>query len=394
MDKLNPVLNWFSSFIFLFSKPQIAHIFTYVTGLIVAEKDSKNVQHISQINGNKNQSSLNRFLTASKWVSERVLTAFITSIAPKRVGGVLILDDTKIEKTSESTDGVGILKDYVKGGYGLFHVIPSTFFYGFGRHIPMFLDIYLKEDVASKMNHVFKTKIEIGIELLRKCLKFVKPKAIVFDGWYLSKGFIDSIPKNMAWVSRLKISLIVLYHGKKHAAKELFALIPKKKFRSTFVRFGRSKYRWVASMTIDVMSLGKVRLVLLKKRHNSVSGIILVTNTSWSIKEVIAIYKKRWKIEVFYRDAKQHLGFGDYQITKLAAIIKHLNLVSLTYGLLKNRKYYANQKECKGTIGELCRSMKSEYWIDKIVRESVKTYEEVKDVDEVITKMKCKIPLM
>ena len=147
-------------------------------------------------------------------------------------------------------------------------------------------------------------------------------------------------------------------------------------------------------MTIDMMSLGKIRLVLLKKRRNSVSGTILVTNSTWSIREVIAIYKKRWKIEAFYRDAKQHLGFGDYQVTKLAAIVKHLNLVSLTYGLLKNRRYYANQKECKGTIGELCRSMKSEYWIGKIVRESVKTYEEVKDVDEVITKMKCRTPQM
>ena len=41
MDKLNPVLNWFSLFIFPFSKPQMAHTFTYVTGLIVAEKDRK-----------------------------------------------------------------------------------------------------------------------------------------------------------------------------------------------------------------------------------------------------------------------------------------------------------------------------------------------------------------
>jgi len=30
--------------------------------------------------------------------------------------------------------------------------------------------------------------------------------------------------------------------------------------------------------------------------------------------KIFEYYKKRWNIEVFYRDCKQHLGMGEYQV--------------------------------------------------------------------------------
>lgn len=393
MIGLNLVSNSLSSFKYLFSKPQFAHILSFVLGLIVAEKDQKNVQNIAQIVGTKNQSSLNRFLTTSKWNVMNFLCSFIALLVPHRQGGILILDDTLIEKSSMLTEGVGKLRDHVKGRYGYYHVMVSTFYLGFNRRIPMFIDAYLRKKVADSLNSNFRSKIDIGIALLQKCLKFVTPKAIVFDSWYLSKKLVRALPKTVRWVSRLKLCWNVFFHGKELSAKSLFRLVRKERFRRVEIRFGRSKYRWVTSIWINVKTLGRVKLVLLKKRWDSKSGIILVSNADWSCMEIIALYKKRWAIEVFYRDAKQHLGLGDYQVTKLNAIIRHWHLVAIAYGLLKNRRLIqgCNGVECKQTIGEVCRNMKSEYRIDKIVRESFDVYEKVKDVEMVVSIMKSRV---
>ncbi|MFH1432288.1 MAG: transposase [archaeon] len=393
MNSYNLIPNSLLMFKSFFSKPQYIHLLSLMLGLIVAEKDKKNIQNISEITGTKSQSSLNRFLTTSKWNAMNLLCSFVALLAPSRRGGILILDDTKNEKSTDHTEGVSKLKDYVKGKFGFYHVMVSTLYVGFGRIMPMFLDLYMRETEASKMNMHFKTKIDIGIELLKMCLKFVTPKAIVFDSWYLKKPLIDSLPTNVKWVSRLKINWLVSYHAKELPAKLLFCLVPKERFRHTKIKFGKSRYRWVTSVWVNVNALGRVKLVLLKKRRNSVSGIILASNAKWNMYEIIALYKKRWAIEVFYRDAKQHLGLGDYQITKLNAIIRHLTAVSLNYGILKNIKLMPehDKTESKQTIGEICRSMKSEYRIDKIVRESLEVYENVKDIDKVVSIMKSRI---
>jgi len=52
--------------------------------------------------------------------------------------------------------------------------------------------------------------------------------------------------------------------------------------------------------------------------------------------KILEYHKKRWAIEVFHRDCKQHLGLGEYQIRKLDCVFIHLHLFFLTYTLLKN----------------------------------------------------------
>jgi hypothetical protein len=80
-----------------------------------------------------------------------------------------------------------------------------------------------------------------------------------------------------------------------------------------------------------------VKLVVLKQRKNSKKLTFLVSNNiNLQGLQVLEYYKKRWAIEVFHRDCKQHLGLGEYQIRKLDAVVIHLHLVFFAYTLLKN----------------------------------------------------------
>lgn len=39
--------------------------------------------------------------------------------------------------------------------------------------------------------------------------------------------------------------------------------------------------------------------------------------------KMLNIYAKRWKIETFYRDAKQELGMEDYEMRKIEGVMRH-----------------------------------------------------------------------
>jgi len=108
--------------------------------------------------------------------------------------------------------------------------------------------------------------------------------------------------------------------------------------------------------------VGIVKLVVLRPRKNSRKFTFLVSNaTSLSGMVVLEYYKKRWSIEVFYRDCKQHLGLGEYQIRKLDCVVIHLHLVFLAYTLLKNVRsnpVFAAIVAGTKSIGAACQRLK------------------------------------
>ena len=108
--------------------------------------------------------------------------------------------------------------------------------------------------------------------------------------------------------------------------------------------------------------VGKIKLVLLKTRKNSRKFKALVTNDlNCPGEDVIKYYKRRWDIEVFYRDCKQHLGMGDYQVRGLGPVVIHLQFVFLAYNLLKNCCSPGILVLLKGVraIGSICKRLKA-----------------------------------
>jgi SRSO17 transposase len=50
--------------------------------------------------------------------------------------------------------------------------------------------------------------------------------------------------------------------------------------------------------------------------------------------KILKLYAKRWRIDAFYRDAKQNLGFEDYEMRKLEGVRRHLSMVFIAHTLL------------------------------------------------------------
>lgn len=347
-----------------FSKPQWGHLNTYMSGLIYGEKGEKNIADIADnvIHG-RDQSCLNRFITRSKWNVGLVNNIRHSEFIGKKNGGVLSLDDSVIEKWGKSIEGVNYLYDPVTKDSVLGHNIVSTFYSNGNCNVPMHFDLYLRKETAENLGLWFKTRIQLGIELIEKALVRVIPEAIAFDAWYFCKELINYIAsRGLTWVTKAKLNRLVLVDTKWCQLSKFWKTVPKDQFSRISMEIDEKKFRWYHETTVTMKNVGTVKIMLLKKRRNSRKCTVLVSNNlEISGLQILKYYKARWNIEVFYRDCKQHLGMGEYQTRKLAAVVKHLHLVFLAYTLLKNVWYSpVLEKILRGIkrIGTACKRLK------------------------------------
>jgi hypothetical protein len=347
-----------------FSKPQWSHFRTYLGGLIYGEKGEKNISDIADnmIYG-RDQSCLNRFITQSKWDARRIDHTRQSEFIGSKKGGTLILDDTIIEKWGRSIEAVGYFYDSSQKKNVFGHNIVSTFYSNGECNIPMNFEFYIKKEMINELDIWFKTKIQLGIELIEKALIRIQPEAVVFDAWYFSKELIRYLnARHLTWVTMAKSNRLIFVGNQWCQLSEFWKAVPRDKFSRIDMEIDEKKFKWYYETTVTMKNAGVVKIVMLKKRRNSRKCTILVSNNlELTGLQILKYYKTRWNIEVFYRDCKQHLGMGDYQTRKLDAVVKHLHLVFLAYTLLKNVWYSPSlQRILKGIrrIGTACKRLK------------------------------------
>jgi len=322
-----------------FSKPQWSHFTTYITGLLLGEKGEKNIQDIAgNLLDGGHQSSLNRFITRHRWNLRRFNALRLKECLHNRTGGILSLDDTLIEKTGKMMAGVGYLYDSSQKKNVLCHDIVSTFYRSSTEQLPLYFEPYVKKEVTETTGLWFRTKIQIALDLLRHSLAQVTPAAVVFDEWYMSQEVTEFIAsRGLTWISQAKGNRCILVSEVWIGLAAYARTIPAKAFTRVNAEVDEKRFKWFFETTVVMNKVGVVKLVVLKQRKNSRKHTFLVSNTtSLSGMQVLEYYKKRWAIEVFHRDCKQHLGLGEYQIRKLDCVVIHLHLVFLAYTLLKN----------------------------------------------------------
>ena len=75
-------------------------------------------------------------------------------------------------------------------------------------------------------------------------------------------------------------------------------------------------------------------------------GAYLIISNRYDVpKQALAVYGKRWRIEVFFRSAKQELGFESCHSTSEAHQLAHLELLFATETLLAYALWQVNKEK-------------------------------------------------
>jgi len=322
-------------------KRQINHFHEYLTGLMV----SNNVT-VTGINNNfvyaKNQSSLNRFLTKSKWDETKLNNMRLNLLQQKprtkwNKFGCVSIDDVLAHKTGENIEGVAKFYDHVDHKYVIAHNIVTSQYVDKRTGYPMDYRVYFKKDSDGAKKYGFKTKIELGCELIDHAVEVDCPATtFAFDSWYLAPKLTDTIRGHERdWVSRCKSNRKVRILGRYIQIKKFAKTLHNDDFRR--VNVGDDTCYWAFTKTVQVTKLGRVRIVISYDNEELEGNpVYIITNRKdWDCKQTLKKYSFRQPIEPFYRDTKQHLGLEDCQLRNLQGIKRHWYLVLLAYSLIK-----------------------------------------------------------
>ena len=346
----------------LFSQPQYQNFQKFLTGIIVGTNHTVTGINNQFVDRN-DQSSLNRFLTTSPWPEDEVNRVRLQLLQEHGMGwkesGCISIDDVLIEKTGKKIVGVGKLFDHCTGRYVTAQQLVTSHYVDSEKHYPLHFLQYFPRESRDVNQYGFQSKIDLACQLVDDAIqRGVPARVFLFDSWYLCSQLTSHIEGHgREWIGAVKSNRKIMIKGRYLQIHEFAATLHPDDFRE--IQLGDKHYR-TFTKTVRMSQLGTVR-ILIAHEENSDTLVYLATNVLyWEEKKILEVYSRRWSIETFYRDAKQHLGLGECQLRRPVGIRRYWYLVFLAYSLLKldvkqsriGRWIDTNLK----TIGERCRN--------------------------------------
>lgn len=350
--RTNIIDNYIGSFAPIFPCQGLKYTTYIMEGLLLSGCGS--IKGISSMcMDNIDQSSINRFINDTRWdprkLNEKRLKLLQKNLQTRSVtSGILIIDDSIIEKAGKKMEGTSYHYSNSKRKSINGHNLVSSHYKDDKKDYPLHYELYRRKKELDEKGESdrFKTKIDLAIELIDAAIASnIIFGVLVFDTWYFCKQICNHAEMNgKDWVSRAKINRIINLPTGKTNLEDWIKNLPYEQF----TRMSKSlqlkdeetgkeiEYQFVHEAILDLSDLGPVKCIAIKKELRDDCGIVLVSNQKdWCADKIIIIYKNRWKIETFYRDSKQNLGLGKYQLRSIKGIKRYWALVFLSYTFLQ-----------------------------------------------------------
>ncbi|SDY31295.1 SRSO17 transposase [Halobellus clavatus] len=341
--------------------PAETHAKTYVTGLVAAS--NKTVQGISNIVlPAKSERALNKFLTEYDWDEDQLnkeRLELLQQTDETRWGseGVVIIDDTFTHKTGDNIPHAGKFYDhgihsYIWGQnliYALYADEKTTY--------PLGFRLYEKDD---------KRRVELAIDLVDELIEIGVPAdTYLFDMLYCSEEFVTYLESyGKEWVSAVKSNAYVTYGGERIRVDALGQRI------DTVPRTINGETYHIWTQKREVGRLGEMKPPITEKESSDEDEepsvkYIVSNKIDAPASHLIELYAMRWRVETFFRDTKQDLGFGDCELRHTAGASRHWHLLMLAYSLLK----FSAAHSALGTLLAHASSLRND--VKRSFRESV-----------------------
>ena len=180
----------------------------------------------------------------------------------------------------------------------------------------------------------YRTKNELARLMIWRLMRRGLPvEYVLFDNWYAAEGNFKLFERlGLKWVTRAKSNYKLDYEGQSLTAKKIADKVKK------------ANYHYYPSLSARARSFAvkrgdrQLKLTVIKDDRGPEGGrtkYLLTNATALECCQVIAWYRRRWMIEVFFRDCKQYLGLGRCEMRLSEEIIGHFALVCVAYTILQ-----------------------------------------------------------
>jgi hypothetical protein len=315
--------------------------------------DNKTILEINDGYGECDQSSLNRFATQSDFDLEALnnlrLAQVKDSLPLQR--GMFIADEMLSHHTGRKMELAGRHRSGKTKRIEWGHMFVNSYFVdGAGNEFPVRTAVYVREKDCE--DREFKTKRELAIEHLDAALRAGLPLFVVnADAGYEGVEFVKAIrERRLKFIIGVRSTTNVSKNRSKRVS--IGEIIAQSTLKKTIIDEKEYEYH---IETVYLRGSGRVKLVLIKHPdENDVRAYI--TDLESDDKTIISLLVKRWRIESFHREGKQHVGLEAYQVRKGRGmqVVALAILTAYTLALLAARLLKLPGRALR-SIGETCR---------------------------------------
>jgi DDE family transposase len=323
------------------TKPQFLHLRCFVLAVLVRGRSEMRAVAQASTFG-RHRTSVGLFLCHAEWDEASLLAQesrrVLQSMQPRKGEVVyLLLDDTRIVKRARKMDDVSKLWDHTHQRFASGHTVVVAAVHFRGVTLPWRLEVWQAKSWAGAR---YRKPTEIAAALIHE---FQPPPGIkvrvLFDAYYLCAQVTNACQtRGFTWFSvASKNRTLTRGCGGKRTLKQLGPGLLK--YAGQRVRLRRHPgWRWMRIAATDgrLAKIGAVRIVFSKRPRDPWKKLLAVATNevTRSAREIIAIYEKRWHIEVLFKELRSELGLGAYRMQKRKGIRRHLHLICLAHLVL------------------------------------------------------------
>jgi hypothetical protein len=319
-----------------FTKPQYKNFCRTMLGLIAAGKGEHDVKSINELFiDRKDQSSLNRFITESKWDVEEVVKTgrelLLGEAEHDPAVEIKVIDDTVCRKYSPKTEMVCYNHSSTMGTV-LSHSYVSSLYVNGGVAVPDGLKLYGSEKKCRVKGVQFRTKVQLACELIRDHTPRADKTILLWDSWYTCSDLVEECKaRGYSWIGEIKGNRVVLHGGKRIHLRELVEEMCREG-GFTDVAVDGELYQ-ACKVEAYLPRIGDISIVADVKVGTDDVHLLCTDMVGCGVGELLGYALERHRVEDYYRGAKA-LGLGEYRFRGSEAALIHAHLVSLACALL------------------------------------------------------------
>jgi SRSO17 transposase len=324
------------------SKPQFSHLWSLVLAVVVNLRAAKLIHLSATTPDSGHRTRRGAFLNQSKWDSaaliDQAVNDLLTGLKPRKGEVIhLILDDTRLSKRGTKMSWVSKMWDHKQHKFVRGHIVVTAAIAFRGVVLPWRMELWKPKGHPGPR---FRKLTHIAADMVKA---FVPPAGVkvrvLFDAFYLCPAVTKACEtRGFSFFSVAgRNRCFTTANGKRRSLGKLMpGLI---RYHGKNVRMKRSRRHTrlrIACVDGRLSKIGRVRVVVSKRpRGPWKKCIAIVTNESGlRPRQVVAIYEKRWLIEVLFKELVQDLGLSDYQMLTEDGIVHHLHVCGLAHLLL------------------------------------------------------------
>lgn len=355
------------------NKATYRHIMSMVLAIILLRGPRTYANVTRLFLDSRNKSNISRCFTNSVFpgflmqehLYRRLLTEALEIPGVKRTA-YIIIDGTAQKKRGRKMENTIIYKK----GYTCDHffIVGMIYFPDTGVRIPLPRRLYHTKAYCRKHKIKYRTQVQLAEQMLRYAnLPDDLEVIVIFDSFFPSEGIINTIKhKGYHFVCSVKSNRVDKDTGKQlkeicqehisqgHIKDCVEIRVPSKRSRYNHSSAQRYETKIFITYTekLTISKMGDVQVVFSRKEDEKseldnmryIVTDMLYLNTS----QILTIYSYRWQIELFFKELKSYLGFGNYQMLPFRAIIRHVDCVLMAFMYLEHLricKLKANPKD-------------------------------------------------